>query len=277
MSAEAPVIVLEDVTVGYGGVPLLEGISLEVRRDKITVLLGGSGCGKSTLLRTIVGLLRPMSGKVWLMGEDMYALEDDARQALMRRTGMLFQYGALFSSRTILDNVALPLREHTTLPEPVVRQIVSLKLAQVGLSGLEGRLPGGISGGQRKRVALVRAIALDPEVLFCDEPSAGLDPIAAAGLDHILRQLQEQLHMTLLVVTHELESIRVLADYVVMLGQGRVLAQGRLHEMDEHAEPQVRDFFARKPPEYAGGGEGVRAVWDQLEEQGALEAPRRQR
>ncbi len=251
------VIELVDVVAGYGSEAVLEDLNLSIWRGQITALLGGSGSGKSTLLRTIVGLQPPLSGTVRLLGEDVQKLDDRERRALMVRTGMLFQYGALFGSSTIMDNVALPLRQHTTLPEAVIVEMVRMKLALVGLDDLESRLPADVSGGQRKRVALARAAILDPEIIFCDEPSAGLDPVVAAGLDDVLRRFQRLFGMSMLVVTHELESIKMLADRVVMLDEGRVLAVGTVGELSDSPIQEVHDFFHRVPPPMGGDHDTV--------------------
>lgn len=263
-----PIITLEDVDAGYGDVVILENLNVTFARGQITALLGGSGSGKSTLLKTIVGLLPPIRGKVTLLGEDLYKLDMFERAKLMRRTGMLYQYGALFGSRTNFENVALPLREHTNLPEEVIREMVRMKLSIVGLEGLEHRLPADVSGGQRKRVALARAAILDPEIIFCDEPSAGLDPIVAAGLDEILRRFQELFEMSMVVVTHELESIKILADRVIMLADGKIQAIGTVEELTDSSKKKVHDFFHRIPPDYVGDGgkdsvfERVSGEWD---------------
>lgn len=252
-----PIITCKDLVCGYGEKVILEDINVTIHRGEIAALLGGSGSGKSTLLRTIVGLQPPLGGQVRVFGENLYELDEEERNACLRRTGMLFQYGALFGSRTILDNIALPLREFTALPEPVIYEMVLQKLALVGLEGLEQRLPSGVSGGQRKRVALARATILDPEIVFCDEPSAGLDPVVAAGLDSVLRRFQELFGMTMVVVTHELESIKILADRVVMLSQGRVIADGTVAQMFESEHPEVHAFFHRIAPDYARQGTAV--------------------
>ncbi len=260
--SEEPIIELKGVDAGYDGVVVLHDVNVTLKRGEITALLGGSGSGKSTLLRTITGLLPPIKGDVRLLGHDMYALTQVERSRLLQRTGMLFQYGALFGSRSILDNIALPLREHTSLPEPVIREMVRMKLALVGLEGLAHRLPSDVSGGQRKRVALARAAVLDPEVIFCDEPSAGLDPVVAAGLDEVLRQFQRLFGMSMVVVTHELESIKVLADRVIMLANNRIQAIGTVEELSASAIPEVHDFFHRVPPDYVSQG-GV-SVYEEL-------------
>ncbi|MBA2664893.1 MAG: ATP-binding cassette domain-containing protein [Bradymonadaceae bacterium] len=257
MEKREVVISLENVVAGYGKTPILRDLNLELERGQITALLGGSGSGKSTLLKTMTGLLPPLEGTVRLLGHEMYRLDQAERSALLRRTGMLFQYGALFGSRTVFDNIALPLREHTALPESVIAEMVRMKLALVGLEGLEARLPSEISGGQRKRVALARASILDPEVIFCDEPSAGLDPIVAAGLDDTLRRFQSLFGMSLVVVTHELESIKFLADRVIMLAGNAVVAVGTVEELSKSAIKNVYDFFHRVPPDYVTAGSSM--------------------
>ena len=268
-----PIITCRDVVLGYRGEPVLEGVDVNIYRGQITALLGGSGSGKSTLLKGIVGLLEPMSGRIELMGENLYRLDPKQRRLLLQRCGMVFQYGALFGSRTILDNVALPLREHTDLPEEVIREMVRMKLALVGLVGLEGRLPADVSGGQRKRVSLARAAILDPDIIFCDEPSAGLDPIVAAGLDEVLRRFQGLFGMSMLVVTHELESIKILADRVIMLAEGEIQAIGTVEELSRSERPQVHDFFHRVAPDYVKQ-EGGESVLDRL---GAVTTGREER
>ena len=257
-----PMIVCKDVVCGYGETVVLEDINLEIYRGEIVTLLGGSGSGKSTLLRTIVGLVPPLAGEVRVFGVELYKLSEEERNAYMRRTGMLFQYSALFGSRTVLDNIALPLREFTSVPEPVIREMVLQKLALVGLKELELRLPSDISGGQRKRVALARATILDPEIVFCDEPSAGLDPIAAAGLDRVLRRFQELFDMTMVVVTHDIASVKLLSDRVVMLLDGRIHSVGTVEEMLANEDPKVHDFFRRIGADHAKTGT---AVLDTLE------------
>lgn len=251
------VISARNLVCGYGEKVILEDINFDIKRGEIVALLGGSGCGKSTLLRTIVGLLPPLQGDLRIFGEDLYSMPDARRRQVIQRTGMLFQYGALFGSRTNFDNIALPLREHTDLPEPLIREMVLQRLALVGLRGLHARLPSDVSGGQRKRVALARATILDPEIVFCDEPSAGLDPVVAAGLDSVLRRFQELFNMTMVVVTHELESIKILADRVIMLEGGRILEIGTVAELFQSSIPGVHDFFHRIAPDYAAAGTAV--------------------
>jgi len=246
-----------DLACGYDGRPVLEHIDLEVRRGEIVALLGGSGSGKSTLLRALAGLLPPLSGELLLFDRPLYQICDEEQRELLRRTGMLFQQDALFGSLTLLDNVALPLRELTGLPEPVIREMARIKLAQVGLAGLEGRLPSDVSGGQRKRAGLARASVLDPEIIFCDEPTAGLDPVVAAEIDETLLRLRDVLGVTLVAVTHELASIRTIADRAVMLADGTIRASGTVDELSASADPLVHDFFHRVPRERIAGPAGA--------------------
>jgi phospholipid/cholesterol/gamma-HCH transport system ATP-binding protein len=245
--AKADVIVqCHDIAVGYGK-PVLEHINLEIRRGEIVVLLGGSGCGKSTLLRTITGLLPPLSGQVRMFGESLYDLSTDDRNALLRRTGSAFQQDALFGTMTIGDNVGLPLRELTKLPGAIIDEMVRMRLALVGLAGMEARRATSLSGGQRKRAALARASILDPELILCDEPSAGLDPVVAAGIDQTLLKFRASLGCTLAVVTHELDSIKTIADRALMFAHGKLLAEGTVAELTAHEGDEVYNFFNRIP------------------------------
>jgi len=237
-------VVLEgcDVTCGYDA-PVLEHVNLAIERGEVVAILGRSGSGKSTLMRALIGLLPPLSGEVWMFGQSLYALEEAARQALLRRLGVVFQQDALFSSLTIEDNLALPLRDLSSLPEPVIRQLVRIKLEVVGLGGLEHRLPSQLSGGQRKRAALARASIMDPELIACDEPTAGLDPVVAAGIDAMLLASRDLLGGTMVVVSHELASIRAIASRAVMLVDGTIRATGTVDELAHSADPQVFEFF----------------------------------
>ncbi|MBC7973615.1 MAG: ATP-binding cassette domain-containing protein [Myxococcales bacterium] len=234
----------QDLSIGYDK-PILENIDFTIARGEIVVLLGGSGCGKSTLLRTIIGLHPPLGGQVSVFGQSMYDLPLDKRNLLLRRTGTAFQQDALFGSMTVEDNVALPLRELTKLPGPIICEMVRMRLALVGLPGMEHRMPGQLSGGQRKRAALARASILDPEIVFCDEPSAGLDPVVAAGIDETLLRFRDALGITLVVVTHELESIRTIADRAVMLAHGGISAMGTIAELENSKDPEIYGFFHR--------------------------------
>ncbi len=235
-----------DVACGYDK-PILEHIDLAIEEGEIVALLGGSGCGKSTLLRTITGLLPPLAGEVRLFGESLYDLPPEGRSELLRRTGTAFQQDALFGSMTIGENIGLPLRELTRLPHSLIKEMVRMKLGLVGLGGFEGRMPNSLSGGQRKRAALARATILDPRLVFCDEPSAGLDPVVAATIDDTLRQFRATLGITLVVVTHAIESVRAIADRAVMLAGGRICATGTLEELEASTAPDVFGFFHRVP------------------------------
>jgi phospholipid/cholesterol/gamma-HCH transport system ATP-binding protein len=240
-------VLVRGLVARYGTQTVLNGVDFAAPSGLITVILGGSGCGKSTLLRHALGLMAPAEGTVRLFGHDLFSLADDELRAVRSRIGVLFQSGALFSSLTVGENVAMVIREHSRLPEPVIRQMVRMKLALVGMEDAVTKYPEELSGGMRKRAALARAMAVDPAVLMCDEPSAGLDPIVAAGLDELLLELKSQFGMTIVVVTHELESVRRIADTLVMLDAGRVLASGTLEEMQRSPQQLVRDFFTRTP------------------------------
>ena len=238
-------ISVRDLRVNYGEREILHGLTFEVMRGETLVILGGSGSGKSTLLRTLVGLERPSSGEIWLKGKNLAAISDAERNAIRKRIGMSFQGGALFGSMTVGENVALPLREHTRLEEPTIEIIVRLKLDQVGLAGFENYLPSQLSGGMKKRAAVARAMAMDPEILFFDEPSAGLDPIIAAGVDELILELKKAFHMTIVVVTHELASAFLIADRMVLIEKGNIVASGSREEMRSSAHPRVRQFLDR--------------------------------
>lgn len=243
-------ISVRGLTAGYGATPVIKDLNLDIPRSRITTIVGGSGCGKTTLLKCLVGLLRPWSGTVLINGFDLFSAGEEERTRILSRIGLLFQHGAMLNSITVQENVALPILVHTALPRPIVDEMVRLKLEVVGLSHAASMLPSELSGGMRKRAALARAMALDPEVLICDEPSAGLDPQTAAGLDGLLLRLKEAFNMTLVVVTHEIASIQTIADDVVMLApKGRLVFHGTLQEALKSNIPEVQDFFARRLPE----------------------------
>jgi phospholipid/cholesterol/gamma-HCH transport system ATP-binding protein len=238
-------ISLRNLRVSYGEREILHGINFDVMRGETLVILGGSGSGKSTLLRTLVGLEKPSSGEIWLKGKNIAAISDAEMDEIRKRIGMSFQGGALFGSMTVGENVALPLREHTKLEDSTIEIILRLKLDQVGLSGFENYMPSQLSGGMKKRAAVARALAMDPEILFFDEPSAGLDPIIAAGVDELILDLKKAFHMTIIVVTHELASAFLIADRMVLIDKGNVVALGSTEEMRSSAQPRVRQFLDR--------------------------------
>ena len=244
---DGPMISLRDLRVAYSGREILHGVNFDVQRGETLVILGGSGSGKSTLLRTLVGLELPSSGEVWIAGKNFAAISNAERDEIRKKLGMSFQGGALFGSMTVGENVALPLREHTKLEDPTIEIMVRLKLDQVGLSGFEDYYPSQLSGGMKKRAAVARALAMDPEILFFDEPSAGLDPIIAAGIDQLILELKKAFHMTIIVVTHELASAYLIADRMVLINKGDVVAAGTVREMQASTQPKVRQFLDRVP------------------------------
>jgi phospholipid/cholesterol/gamma-HCH transport system ATP-binding protein len=238
-------ISLRNLRVSYGEREILHGISFDVKRGETLVILGGSGSGKSTLLRTLVGLEIPTSGEIWLKGKNIAAISASAMDEIRKKIGMSFQGGALFGSMSVGENVALPLREHTKLEDSTIEIILRLKLDQVGLAGFENYMPSQLSGGMKKRAAVARAMAMDPEILFFDEPSAGLDPIIAAGVDQLILDLKKAFHMTIVVVTHELASAFLIADRMVLIDKGNVVAIGTTAEMRSSTHPRVRQFLDR--------------------------------
>jgi len=231
----------------YGEIEILKNISFSIPRGMTTVILGGSGCGKSTLLKHLIGLLKPTGGSIIMNGENIAAIKEGELDEVRKRMGVLFQGSALLNSMTLADNVALPMREHTKLEDSTMQIMVRMKLELVGLSGFEGYYPSQLSGGMKKRAGIARAMALDPEFLFFDEPSAGLDPVTAAGIDELILKLKKAFKMTFVVVTHELPSIFTIADYVVMLDFGEVIFSGTLDELRASDNHRVRMFLERKP------------------------------
>jgi phospholipid/cholesterol/gamma-HCH transport system ATP-binding protein len=240
-----PMISVRDLHVRYGEREILHGVSFDVQRAETLVILGGSGSGKSTLLRTLVGLERPSTGQIWIKGKDIAAISDAELDEIRKKVGMSFQGGALFGSMTVGENVALPLREHTKLENSTIEIMLRLKLEQVGLEGFEYYMPSQLSGGMKKRAAVARALAMDPEILFFDEPSAGLDPIIAAGIDQLILELKQAFRMTIIVVTHELASAYLIADRMVLIDKGNIVAIGTAEEMRASTQPRVRQFLDR--------------------------------
>jgi phospholipid/cholesterol/gamma-HCH transport system ATP-binding protein len=246
-SSPESVISVRDLHVRYGATEILHGVTFDVRRGETLVIMGGSGSGKSTLVRTLIGLEKPSSGRVLIKGKDIAVIGAAELDEVRKKIGMSFQGGALFGSMTVGENVALPLREHTKLENSTIEIMVRLKLEQVGLEGFEYYMPSQLSGGMRKRAAVARALAMDPEMLFFDEPSAGLDPIIAAGIDQLILELKRAFHMTILVVTHELASAFLIADRMVLIDRGNIVAIGTTTEMQSSTQPRVRQFLDRVP------------------------------
>ena len=244
-----PVIDVHGLQAFYGRRRILHGIDFQVQPGEIRVIMGGSGSGKSTLLRHLLGLQRPVAGTVKLLGVDVAEASPPALLALRRQLGVSFQGGALFTSMTVGDNVALPLREHTKLDENTIRIMSRLKLEVVNLGGFQDLMPAQLSGGMVKRAALARAIVMDPKLLFFDEPSAGLDPVVSAELDELILQLRDAMRMSIVVVTHELESAFKIADSITVLDQGQVLMTGTVDEVKSCKNERIQDLLNRRPRE----------------------------
>jgi phospholipid/cholesterol/gamma-HCH transport system ATP-binding protein len=243
-----PHIIVENLTMAFGDFVVQQNLSFTINHGDIFIIMGGSGCGKSTLLRHLVGLQAPATGKVFYGKTSFWETDPATRERIKRRFGILFQSGALWSSMTLAENIALPLQTYTDLNDRLIRDMVALKLALVGLTGFEDYYPSEISGGMRKRAGLARAMAMDPEILFFDEPSAGLDPISAHRLDELIIELQESLGTTVVVVTHELASIFAIGNNAVFLDADRktMIARGNPHTLlSESTDPTVRRFLTR--------------------------------
>jgi phospholipid/cholesterol/gamma-HCH transport system ATP-binding protein len=248
MDHNQPVILIRDLTMAYGSFVVMKDLNFDVNRGDIFIIMGGSGCGKSTLLRHMVGLKPPATGHVFYDGVSFWEAEKEERDHIMRGIGILYQSGALWSSMTLAENVALPLKQYTNLSESQIQKVVSLKLSLVGLAGFDDYYPSEISGGMKKRAGLARAMALDPDILFFDEPSAGLDPISAHLLDELILQLRASLGATFVVVTHELQSIFAIGNNSVFLDADTktMIAQGDPKKLlAESKDPKVREFLTR--------------------------------
>jgi phospholipid/cholesterol/gamma-HCH transport system ATP-binding protein len=249
----AAVLDVASVVTRFGADVVHDGVSFEIGRGEVVALIGGSGTGKSVLLKEIIGLLQPTAGSVRLFDVDIWRSSEAEMNVLRRRFGMLFQDGALFSSLTVAENIAVAFREHTALPDPVIARLVCFKLALVGLSPDTGRkMPAQLSGGMRKRVALARALALEPELLFLDEPTSGLDPIGARSFDSLVRALADSLGLTVFMVTHDLDSLLSIVDRAIALASGRVIGDGPVAALAASEHPWLKSYFSARAPHLQG-------------------------
>lgn len=250
MNTDDIILNVSSLVTHYGERQILKDVSFDVRRGEIFVVIGGSGCGKTTLLKHMIGLLTPTSGSIQFNGVELTTLNEDELSFMQRGIGIAFQSGGLFNSMTLGDNVALPIREYGNVHHRLIPPLVRLKLSLVGLGSEEGLMPDELSGGMKKRAGLARALALDPPLVYFDEPSAGLDPIIASGLDDLILDLNRLLGTTFVIVTHELESIRKIAHRVLMLDFGKVVFWGTVAEAERSDVERVRQFFERRADEY---------------------------
>ena len=242
------IIEVRDLTIGYEQRIIMQDLNFSVLRGEVFCIMGGSGCGKSTLMKHLIGLYRPMAGEIRLFGQSIVAAKEETKQKLMRRFGVTYQGGALFGSMTVAENIMLPLAEYTNLSESEQREVAEAKLKQVDLAGYGDYMPSELSGGMMKRAGLARALALDPELLFFDEPSAGLDPITSAGLDRLILRMREESGATIVVVTHELDSVFTIGEHVIMLDREAktIVAEGSPQDLrDSSANEWVRHFLSR--------------------------------
>ncbi|MGZ9030478.1 MAG: ABC transporter ATP-binding protein [Burkholderiaceae bacterium] len=245
MAREDNVIEVDGVVTRFGAQTVHDGVSFRVKRGTLVALIGGSGTGKSVLLREIIGLQRPTSGDVRLLGTDVWSSAPEQMDAVRRRFGMMFQDGALFSSLTVAQNVAVPLIEHAAVPAALLQPLIALRLAQAGLGpDAAEKMPSELSGGMRKRAAIARALALEPEVLFLDEPTSGLDPTTARGFDALVRSLVDDLGITVFLVTHDLDTLLTVVDRIIVLARGTVLADGTVREILAVDDPWVQSYFS---------------------------------
>ena len=248
-SGQEFVLEVDAIATRFGQAVIHDGVSFNVSQGDVVALIGGSGSGKSVLVREIIGLLRPAAGHIRLLGTDVWAGDPEALNTLRRRFGVLFQDGALFSSLTVAENVAVPFREHTDLPAELIPSLVGFKLSLVGLPpDVGGKMPAELSGGMRKRVALARALALEPEILFLDEPTSGLDPISARAFDQLVRVLSDALGLTVFIVTHDLDTLLSIIDRVIVLADGKVIADDEVDAVMKLDNPWIRDYFSARAP-----------------------------
>lgn len=246
-SKKEVIIKAENVSKSFGDRQILKNVNLEIYRGETLVIMGGSGCGKSTLLRHMMGSVKPDSGHIFVLGKDLTTLNENGMDEVRKRCGMSFQYSALFDSMTVKENISLALREHTKLEENVIDIVVKMKLELVGLRGFEDLLPSQLSGGMRKRVGLARAIAMDPEIIFYDEPTAGLDPVVAGVIDKLILDLSKKLSITSVVVTHDMASVFRIADRIIMLYGGEIIESGTPDEIKNSKNEFVQQFIAGSP------------------------------
>jgi len=248
MTVTKTAIKIENLTMGYDGLPIMENVNFEVFKGEVFVIIGGSGCGKSTLLKHMIGLMSPLSGQVIILDENLTQSTGEKRNRILQKIGVAFQSGALFGSMTVIENIKLPLKEFTDLPEQLRDNIARVKLQLVGLEKSAALMPSELSGGMKKRAALARAMALDPSIIFLDEPSAGLDPITSAELDHLVTDLAASLGITFVIVTHELASIQAISHRIIMLEKTAkgIIASGTPEQLkNDHTNPHVYNFFNR--------------------------------
>jgi phospholipid/cholesterol/gamma-HCH transport system ATP-binding protein len=240
----APIIEVSHIHTRFGPAVVHDDVSLTVHKDEVFAIAGGNGSGKSVLMREMILLQEPSAGTIQIFDQDIRSMDDDTVAALRRRCGVLFQHGALFSSLTVTENVAVPLREHTRLSQTLIQELALLKIASTGFPMASvTKYPNELSGGMRRRAALARAMALDPELLFLDEPTSGLDPISAAGFDELIQQLREWFRLTIVIITHDLDSLWRIADRVAVLGNGKVLGMGTMDELSRSADPLIHEYF----------------------------------
>jgi len=245
MPAPIKVIEIDSIVTRFGDQLVHDGVSFDVERGTLVALIGGSGSGKSVLLREVIGLQRPTSGRIRLLGTDVWNASADELNATRRRFGMMFQDGALFSSLTVAENIAVPLTEHAQVPNGILDALVSLRLSQAGLGpDAAPKMPSELSGGMRKRAAIARALALEPEVLFLDEPTSGLDPTTARGFDAMVRSLVDDLGITVFLVTHDLDTLLTVVDRIVVLARGKVLADGKARDVIQVDDPWIQSYFS---------------------------------
>ena len=242
-----PIIVIEDLVKAFEGRRVLDGINLKIYKGETMVIMGGSGCGKSTLLRHMIGSLKPDSGRIYMKGVDISSLSGDKLDEMKKSLGMLFQSGALLDYMTVEENIALPLKEHANLDPEIIKIVVKMKLELVGLRGFQKLKPSQLSGGMKKRVGLARAIAMDPEIVFYDEPTAGLDPIMSAVIDKLILDFSKKLLITSVVVTHDMQSVFRIADRIAMLHKGKVIETGAPQEIKNTKNELVKQFIEGSP------------------------------